>query len=307
MRLRYALSQLSRPDARRAFGRTWLGVCAAGALVSVLAFGSRHAFFIVLLWLVGVFAPVRIGVEALHTRGPQMRRDLQRRLAQREARYTTPEHVTLMVESLFAREVRLPRLALPDLGGKVIEAAVSLSDRALRRGTGPSGVQRAAQDCGSLLDQWVGIIAAGEAARDAGSPAIPAAAGPAGLAVAGNGATSPALWDPDASVQDQWVTLRAVAGLAALTKTLIAVYEDSAGHSLQGAKALRALSDAAMDYTDQIGLRLDGPAWEDVQGVSREALAHELVGRLAETWTSFCAAPPPAPRRLKAFVETLQE
>jgi hypothetical protein len=290
MSLRYALSQLSRPAARRAFGRAWLWVCAGGALVSIGAVGSAHAFFVVALWLVCVYAPVRIAVEVLHSRGPRIRRELQRTVARRADRYTTPERVTLMVETLFAKEVRLPRLAPPDLREKVIDAAVRVSYAAFHGSAGPSGLLRAATTCGAFLQRWTGVIAAGEAAE---------------RPQAGNGAAPPALWDPSASVQDQWVALRAVAGLAALTKTLTAVYEDGAGVTFEGGASLRALAEAAMDYVDQVGLRLDGPAWEDIEDVPPEALTPERLSRLADTWVTFCSGPLPAPRRLRAFVETL--
>jgi hypothetical protein len=100
------------------------------------------------------------------------------------------------------------------------------------------------------------------------------------------------------------VTLRAVAGLAALTITLTAVYEDYSGQASNEGPAFRALAEAALDYTDQVGLLLDGPPWEGEDTI-QGGLAPELLSRLAETWLGFCTAPPPAPRRLRAFVETL--
>jgi hypothetical protein len=303
MSLRYTLSQLSRPAARRAFGRAWLAVCILGALTSLGIFGRDHTFFITAIWLVGVFAPVRIAVEVLHTRGPRMRRELQRALQNREARYTTREDVTLMVEILFAREVRLPRLAPPDLGGKVIEAAARVSERALRGGEGSPRLLGAATTCAVLLQRWVGVIASGEAFEGA-TPPGGRQPGP-GPTTVPNGAAPAALWDPRAAVQDQWVALRAVAGLAALTKTLLAVYEDHAGVTAEAGGPVRALAETAMDYTDQIGLRLDGPAWEDIEGLPPGSLAPELMHRLVETWLVFTAAAPPAPRRLQAFVEAL--
>ena len=304
--LRYALSRLSRPAARRAFGRGWLGVCLAGALVSLAVFGRDHLFFITAIWLLCVFAPVRIAVEVLETRGPRMRRELQRALLARADRYTTREDVALMVETLFAREVRLPRLALPDLEAKIIDAAARVSDRAFRGGEGSAGVLQAITTCTAVLQRWVGVIAAGEMTGSAWT--APAAAGPADLAgpaAAVDGAGPAALWDPSASVQDQWVSLRAVAGLAALAKTLTAVYEDSTGSPWAGAGPLRALAEAAMDYADQIGLRLDGPPWEDVEGAPPAAITLDLLGQLAAAWLTFCAAPAPAPRRLRAFLQLL--
>jgi hypothetical protein len=303
MTLRYTLSRLSRPEARRGFGRQWFWVCVVGACASLLAFGVRHAFFIATVWFLCIFAPVRIAVEVLHTAGPRIRRRMQRDLEGRKDRYTTRERITLRVEDLFGREVRLPRIAPPDLGAKATEAAVRLTERAFLRGPGPLGVLRAATTCGVLLDRWIGTIAAGEAGSvpSSASPFTPAAQR------GGNGAGPPALWDAHASIQDQWMTLRAVAGLAALTKALTAVYEDSAGRPLDGGAALRSAAEAAMDYADQIGLRLEGPAWEDVSGFPRTVLSPEVLAALADTWTAFCAAPLPAPRRLQAFLETVPE
>ena len=169
-----------------------------------------------------------------------------------------------------------------------------------------AGILRALTTCTAVLQRWVGVIAAGEMTGSRWT--APAAAGPPDLpgpAAAPNGAGPTALWDPAASVQDQWVSLRAVAGLAALAKTLTAVYEDSTGTPWAGGGPLRALAEAAMDYADQVGLRLDGPAWEDIQGVPPAAAGLDLLGRLAAAWLTFCAAPAPAPRRLRAFVELL--
>ncbi len=300
MTLRYSLSRLSRPAARRAFGRTWLYVCLAGALVSTVVFGVRHAFFVATVWLLLVFAPVRIAIEVLHSVGPRLRRQMSRDLAGREDRYASREGIAIMVEDLFAREVQMPRLAPPDLGSKVVEAAAGLCGRAFLAGGGPLGVLRAAAACATLLERWTGTIAAGE---QMAAPPLASGTG----AEAWNGAGPPALWDPHASIQDQWVALRAVAGLAALVKTLASVYEDSARQPMEGGVALRAVADAAMDYTDQVGLRLDGPAWQDVGGVPRIALGGELLSRLAQAWMAFCAAPQPAPRRLAAFVEAVPE
>ncbi len=300
MLVRYHLSRLSRPAARRAFGRAWLGVCLAGAVATLLVLGARSAFFIAVVWLLCVFAPVRIAVELLHTAGPRLRRRVARDLARLEDRYTSRDHITLMVEDLFSREVRMPRLAPPDLAPKVIEAAVRLSDRAFRGSGGALGVLRAATTCGVLLERWIGAIAGSESLGLRREPGRPPRAG-------GNGAAPPALWDPHASIQDQWVTLRSVAGLAALTKTLLAVCEDSLHRPVEGGEALRAIAEAAMDYADQVGLRLDGPGWEDVPGMPRVGLPHETIGRLAEVWTAFCTAPQPAPRRLLAFVDVVPE
>jgi hypothetical protein len=294
MTLRYALSRLERPEARRAFGRTWLWLCLAGAAATLVADGGRHFFLVLVAWLVCVFAPVRIGVEAMHSAGPRWKMSLQRGLLGRADRYASTEHITLMVEWFAARDVRPPRLAPPDLAPKVVAAASVLCQRGFRE-AGPGGVLGAAMRCASFLDRWVATIAAGERR----APASDGAAG------SGNGAAPADLWNPRASIQDQWETLRAVAGLAALTKVLIAVSEDSAGLRVDGGAAIRAEADAAMDYVDQIGLRLDGPAWEEVAEMPRPALPPETLSRMADAWLTFCTGPLPAPRRLAAFAEAV--
>ena len=291
MTLRYALSRLEHPEARRAFGRTWLWICLAGAAVTLLADGGRHFFLVLVAWIVCVFAPVRIAVETLQTVGPRWKASLRQRLLARPDRYSSPEDIALMVEWFVARDVRAPRLAPRDLGPKVIAAASRLCGITLRAG-GPAGLLDTTTRCASLLNRWVGTIAAGE------QTAPPDVVGHDGAAPGG-------LWDSRASIQEQWGTLRAVAGLAALTKVLIAVYEDSSGRALAGGTAIRTEADAAMDYVDQIGLRLEGPAWDDVPGVPPAALPFETVSRAAETWLVFFAGPLPAPRRLAAFVDAV--
>lgn len=284
MTLRYTVSRLARPDARRAFGRAWLWICLAGAAVTLVADGGRHFFLVLVAWLVCIFAPVRIAVEALHSVGPRWKTALQRESLGRADRYRSAEGVALMVEWFASREVRSPRLAPPDLGPKVIEAASRLAGRLLR-GDDPAGLRSGVGRCASLLDRWVALIAAGDAASDGVGPGE--------------------LWDPGASIQDQWGTLRAVAGLAALTKVLVAVYEDSAGRPLEEGAAIRREADAAMDYVDQVGLRLDGPPWEEIAAIPRSTLAPDAAARMAGTWLEFCAGPLPAPRRLGAFLDAV--
>ena len=303
MTIRYALSRLSRPDARRVFGRTWLGVCLTGACATLLAVGFRHLFFVAAVWLVCIFAPVRIAIEALHVLGPRIRARMYRDLSGRRDRYTTREGIALMVEAHFGREVHMPRLAPPVLEAKVVEAAARLCGRAFLGGAGPAGVDRTATTCAGLLGRWVGTIA------DSERGAAPVSPRPMGEAAGRDGDGTPprALWDPGASIQDQWQTLRAVAGLAALTKVLVAVAEDSAPHPLEGGSAMRSAAEAAMDYADQVGLRLEGPPWEDAAGLPAPALSPSVIGRLAGAWTVFCTVPQPAPRRLAAFVDALPE
>ena len=107
------------------------------------------------------------------------------------------------------------------------------------------------------------------------------------------------------ALEEACAALAQPAGLAALTKVLLAVSEDSAGRTVDGGAAIRAEADAALDYVDQIGLRLEGPSWEEVPGVPRAALPPETLARMADTWLTFCAGPLPAPRRLGAFVDAV--
>jgi hypothetical protein len=303
MTLRYSLSRLGRPAARRSFGRAWLVICLVGAAVSLAAFGARHLFFILTVWIVCVFAPVRIAIEALHTIGPRIRRQMEDDLERRDDRYSTREQITMMVDVLYGRTVHMPRLAPPGLSLKVKEAASSIAERAFLSGGGPLTLLRAALICASLLERWMAAIAGGEYVAGTGEP--PDVGSGAGDSL--NGEAPPVLWNPGASIQEQWGRLRAVAGMAALVRTLAAVYEDSTGRALDEGQALWSATDAAMDYVDQIGLRLEGPPWEYQGGMPQAPLPADVAGRLAGAWTEFCLAPEPAPRRLLAFVESVPE
>ncbi len=303
MTWRYRVAQLSRPSVRRAVGRLWFAICAAGAIITLGLVGGRHLFIVIAVWLVCVFVPGRIAIEALQGFGPRVRDALHREVARRGDRYGSPEGLAVMAELLYEREVRPPRLAPPDLAARVTDASVALCRRPAGPDARSNGVRRAVMICGSLLDRWLSTIGAGE--QD--PRPVAGAAREHGAASTQNGAKPPVLWDPDASIQDQWVVLRAVAGLGALTKVLIALYEDASGQQMGGSRSLRAVADAAMDYVDQIGLRLDGPPWESAADIPLAPLSQDLVGRLAETWVAFCQTPLPAPRRLGAFIDSLPQ
>ncbi len=308
MTIRHWLAQLSDPAGRRTFGRTWLGVCLSAALchifLNIVVFHDPYVFFVLAVWLAVVYAPVRIAVEVLHVVGPRLRRQLEQKLEHREDRYATRQHIAMMGELFFHREVRLPPLAPADLAAKVIAAAVELSDRALRTGPGPNRLLRVTGTCAALLQQWVGAIASD--AANASVPDHPRSARHGGDE--GANKRQAVLWNPRDPIQTQWATLRAMVGLAALTKTLTALYEDSAARTLDDGPALRTMADAAMDYADQVGLELDGATWEGVSGLPRTTtLPQDRVSELADRWRTFCGAPHPAPRRLQAFIDTLPE
>jgi hypothetical protein len=310
MRFQYALSLLSRPAARRAFGRTWAWVCVAGAFITVLVFGFRHVFFIAAVWFVCVFAPVRIAVEALHSRGTAIRSDLQRAVWQQPDRYATPERVALMVETLFAKEVHLPRLAPPDLSAKIMEAAAQITRRTVHTAGASNGLGNAAGTCAAVVARWTAAIALEEATPQNMRPAEEQRTGNgagSGDEIGMSGERSALLWRSGASIQDRWEILRGLAGMAGLTQTLAAVYEDHAGrHNGGGRAAVRLLCEATLDYVDQLGLQLEGPAWEHIEiDPPPGGLTDDRADAMVESWMTFCRAPLPAPRRLRAFVDTL--
>jgi len=300
---RYRVAQLSRRGVRRTVGRLWFAVCSAGAIVTLGLAGGRHLFIVIAVWLVCVFVPGRIAIEALQAWSPRVRETLRREVARRGDRYDLPGGLAVMAELLYEREVRPPRLAPPDLAARVTDASVALCRHAGAPGARSNAVHRAAMVCGSLLDRWLSAIAASE--QDSRPPA--GTTGGHRAAGTPNGARPPVLWDADASIQDQWVVLRAVAGLGALTAVLILLYEDTSGRQMDGGGSLRAVADAAMDYVDQVGLGMDGPPWESATGIPLAPLSQDLAARLAETWVAFCQTPLPAPRRLGAFIDSLPQ
>ncbi|MGH2399504.1 MAG: hypothetical protein ACRDF6_06630, partial [bacterium] len=118
MDLRLILSRLASAETRAAAGRGLAIVCAIGFVLTVIvlvAAGGRadQWFFILLVWALFVYVPLRILLEAAQTLAPGLRRRLVAHASTQSERYASRSGIELMVDGLFEREVVMPRITTP--------------------------------------------------------------------------------------------------------------------------------------------------------------------------------------------------
>src|SRR3990172_2446930 len=135
---RVLLSQLADPTTRGALARWLLAACAVGFLVTVvvlggLGYGVSRMSFALVFWVVLVFIPLRIAVEASGPLGARLRQALAQRAVADPRRYERADMVPFVVRDLFAREVTMPRIAKPVHALKAREAAIAILSRTALR------------------------------------------------------------------------------------------------------------------------------------------------------------------------------
>lgn len=279
------LAQLADAGTRR---RTisWLLAAAFGGFgltMLLLIAGGRSTdrwLFVLAVWLALVFVPLWLTTAAFETLGPALRVRLVRRLLERPDRYEIPGTSALLVAHLFARHVVLPRIATPREGARAREAASAVLDRA-RVSPSPQGALRAAiARCLVGVEEWARELGAWAAAT------------------------------PE-NVQARWEAVRALAALAALGKTLVAVYEDQTGrapwpgpergspHAFLDAESSHAFLDAALDYCDELALRVEVAPWEEPP---LDLPLDPGGARLREAWQRYAGASAPTPETLEAWL-----
>lgn len=291
---RFWLSRLAEERARRAATR-WLALFALAGFALTLIFmiaagrGSGRWFFLLAVWMGLVFLPLWLLTQAFQSIGPALRRGLTADLAGRADRYRHPSNVTLVVEDSFERVVLMPRISRPEEAQKAREAVSALVARA-GRGTSPGGVAPALRLCLATLEGWTRDLsrwAAADAADD---------------------------------IQARWAQVRALAALAALAKTLLAILEDQAptprpalglwGPGAPGLSfpAAHAFLDAVLDYCDELALEVEVFPWtEPPLGLGASPRAGESPTSAAgetvrEAWQRYIDTPPPAPNALEGFI-----
>lgn len=278
MPLRRTLSTLADADARRATARALGVACVAGYALTLLAMaasgaGLRNWFFVLLVWSVLIFVPLRIFLEALQTVAPGARRQLIAQTAARGDRYDSRASIALVVEGLSAHTVIMPRIATPAQHAKAKEGAVAILLRT--RDPMGTGIGLAALRCLAAVEGWMAQLASWTSAHAA------------------------------ENIQARWTDVRALAGLAALTRILIAAYEDRTGRgfttgSLDG-DAATAYLDACLDFCDQLALEVDIAPWTE-PGLHLDVAAGVRDGTRA-AWQTFSRTPSPALDARNAFVD----
>jgi len=273
------LSTLAEPGAARTAARMLGGACGTGYALTLLIMtasggGPRSWFFALLVWGALVYVPLRILLEALQTVAPGARARLIARTAVRRDRYGGRASIGLVVDGLAARAVIMPRIATPGQQAKAKEGAVAI----LARTRGADGeLERAAVRCLAAVEQWVLQLASWAAAHAA------------------------------ENVQARWTDVRGLAGLAALTRILIAAYEDRTGRgfavgSLHGDAAASYL-DTCLDFCDQLALEVDVAPWGE-PGLRLDVTAGIREATQA-AWKAFSGIPSPAVDARNAFVNTV--
>ncbi len=278
MGIRFALSTLSTSEARQSAGRWLLFLCAVGYVVTlwvlfILGRGLGGWLFTLLIWVLIIYIPLRILLEAFQSIAPRIRGGLVTQTAGRADRYATRPSISLLVEAMLQREVVMPRIATPLQRVKAHDGAVAILARLGSQGLDDH--REAIRRCLTMIDRW--IIDLASAARSSAPPPI----------------------------QARWADLRALISLAASTKILLAAYEDRAGRAcvIPGLadRQAGAYLDTCLDYCDELALEVDPDPWTELPlGFSLESATLET---LLHTWMAFASTEPPALEARAAFLQ----
>jgi hypothetical protein len=278
--MRLWLSRLADASVRRAAARWLLALCVFGFVVSLVAiaglgYGLDRWIFLLLVWTVLVFIPLRIAIDSAGRLGAGLRQAVATRIAADPARYEKPAYLAAMVDDLTQR-VTLPRICQPQHRRAAAAAAAALIAR----------VNAAPQPrCAS----WTAI---GTVLAVVGQEASRLSAGASGAA--------------PLSIQARWEAARALGSLGALLVVVAAAHEDRWGKpgtvpGLRG-RTLEDYAAAAMDYCDEVALQADAAPWTEPP--LHPDAPSERAEAVWAAWLSFLTAGLPAPRALDDFVAT---
>ncbi len=280
MIFRRLLSTLTDAGSRQTTARALGVICIIGYMVTLGAMASsgaglRRWFFALLVWVVVVYIPLRIVLEAIYSLAPALRTKLIAQTVTRSDRYASRGSIELVVDGLIAESVVMPRIATPAQSGKVKDGAVAILMRA--REDGDAAVARAAQRCLAAVERWVTQSASWSAAQAAHN------------------------------IQARWATVRALAALAGMTRVLIAAFEDQSGQKfsagpVDSARA-SAYLEACLDFCDQQALEVDVAPW--TESALHLDIAPGLRDRIWEAWKTYADIPSPALGARQAMVEAV--
>jgi hypothetical protein len=268
------LSGLATAEGRRRSGLWLLGVCAIGAFVTAGVLGWHRWFFAAMMWLGGIYVPLRLVVEVLGARG----RRIQSRYAGAIPDRITRDNLPLVARGLYDRDVLMPRIVTPPFAAKVAETVVAVANEAFERGDAGEDIRHAAIRFAAVADGWMSEMRLGREA------------------------------DPESTnIQARWHDIRSLSILAAATRVLVSLYEEVAHQPFYGpaidAQQIRDFLDESLEYLDRAAIDPDVPAW-----------AGSLLGlwtpespELRARWDAFATVEGPAPSRLSAVLEIAME
>ncbi len=266
------LARLAPAEGRHRFGRLLLVGCAAGFAATGAVFGWDRWFFWAMLWGGGVFVPLRLGAELAGAAGRRVRESYRHRLPDR----ITPANLPLVAQSVYERDVLMPRIVTPPYVAKVHETVQAVAKAAFARQDPGQVLHRAAVQLLGVVDGWMAEL---RARREL---------------------------DPTSTdIQARWQEVRSLAVLAAVARVLVPLCEELAGQPFSApgldASTVRAFLDDALAYLDRAALDPDVAPWEGpLLGVWTPE-ATELRRR----WDAYLAVLGPAPSSLASLVEEL--
>lgn len=276
MGLRLTISKLAAPGARSSAARALAILSAIGYGLTLLILAARGRaeqwFFVLLVWALFVYLPLRIVLEAAQTLAPRLRRTLAARAAGQPGRYATRSGIELMVDALFERTVVMPRITTPVHAEKARTGAVAV----LMQFRDEAGWRRATSGCLGTLDAWVTWLGRWAAQR------------------------------AGANIQARWGEVRALAAMAAMTRVLLAAYEDRGGRRFgeaDGPADVAEFLDTCLDYCDDLALDVEVAPWSlPPLGLP---LAEASTDELRTAWRTFVETTPPALEARTAFTALL--
>lgn len=273
-----ALSRLDSAEARTGVARALALLCAVGYVLSLAVLfatgiGLERWLFVLLMWALLVYLPLRILLEAFQTIAPGIRRALVTQAVSDPARYRSSGSIELVVDGLFTQDVLMPRISKPQDGQKARDGSAAVLRANLSQ---QIDLARVSAQCLGTVEQWT---------TDLSSWARSAAA---------------------QNIQTRWAGLRALASFAALTKILLGAVADQSGHRQSGPQPwrdLREYLDGCLDYCDRLALEVDVTPWTEASlGISVSA---DDAAAIRMAWAAYVETPPPAIETRNNFVRTL--
>jgi hypothetical protein len=280
MNLRLALSRLESAETRAGLARTLALLCVLGYIFSLAVLfaagiGLERWLFVLLVWALLVYLPLRILLEAFQTIAPAIRRTLINRAGSDPARYRSSGSIELIVDGLFKQDVLMPRIAKPQDAQKAREGSAAVLRAANQ--SGHADLERVSRQCLGTVEQWTTELSAWTQS------------------------------EAQQNIQARWGAVRALASFAALTKIVLLAAADRAGRPISLPD--RAPSDpgeyldTCLDYCDRLALEVDAAPWTEPRlGIQ---VSTDDAAAIRVAWTGYVQIPPPAIDARNNFVKTL--
>jgi hypothetical protein len=258
------LDALQTPEGRTQAGRTLMWICLGAFLLTGMTWGWHRWFFAAMFWFGAVFVPLRVLIEVYAPRGRRVAVAYRKSLPA-----VTARNLPLVARALLDRDVLMPRIVTPPQAAKVPEAVASIGRRALADPRGAGTIRDGAVRLAAVVDG--GMV-------EMTLPDWTVADGQ--------------------NIQARWAGIRALSTIAAASRVLVALYEETTRAPFHGpgvdGQRLRAYLDDALAYLDEAAVE---PDLRPFRGTPLGLWTPHATS-LRHAWSEFLEAPSPAPSRL---------